>query len=603
MKRFLSSILIALGVSASAQIIPAGHLPGGVIWASNQVGVIGGIPNVTNIYVALNPDSRGGTNDWWNINQFLLWCPSNQVVYLNAGTYTIDANGLLFGDIWNSFFSTEGHNGVVLRGAGPGKTVMHINSPIHVSCNNMWSGAIPTSGAYLWNSGYAQGTTSITVDPGAAANGLAAGDLIMLTQENDINLVEIGGTTSPQIIFTDANGKDCNQIQWVKVVSLVNGTNLTIYPGVYMTNYQASLHPQIIWNGPLWQSTLNNSMMIGIEDMTIDGQNGWASFAVIEFDFSYNCWVRNIDFTNVPYAAVKFIHSAHGAVEDCYIHNSNTGGAAESYGVNPCMSSDILVENNIFYKITSPLLLDAGVSGCVSAYNYCTNMIYGLSPGWMSPSFNSHGAHPSMNLTEGNIGTGASFDIIHGSSSHNTVFRNYLYGYETNLNNYGSWGLNNTFPVSVMSSNRWITFIGNVLGTDTYHTNYQVDALSFPTNYWNGQAAPNLRSIYILGYYGDYGGTDSTDLMTQATLTRDGNYDYATHSTKWDDTPQTIPTSLYLAAQPSWWSNSVPFPPIGSDLTPMVSAIPAQLRFAAMGQTNVTATTSPGAEPWQLRRW
>ena len=98
----------------------------------------------------------------------------------------------------------------------------------------------------------------------------------------------------------------------------------------------------------------------------------------------------------------------------------------------------------------------------------------------------------------------------------------------------------------------------------------------------------------MVGFWGNYGGNVNTDLVAVATMTRDGNYDYATHSTKWDDTPQTIPNSLYLAGQPSWWSNSVPFPPIGSDLSPMVSTIPAELRFAAMGSRS-SLPMPPGA--------
>jgi len=566
---------LIFATQANAALIPAGRLPGGSIWASNQVGVVGGIPNVTTIYANLSPSA----NDWGTINSALLTCPSNEVVYLNAGTYTI-TNNLFFGTTWDSWFSTGGHNGVVLRGAGPGKTILDFGGwqGIQVYGNNVWYSGPQTTVSTPLFGGYSQGSTHLLLTTNFS---FAVGDMVLLTQENDPALVNISGTGSPQHIFTDINGRECNQLQWMTVTGVdSSGTNLTVWPGVYMTNYQAVLYPQVLRQP-------GRVSMIGVEDMTLNLVSGG-----IDFDNSYNCWVRNVETTNSGYAGVRFLYSAHGQVEGCYIHDVAGGGAAESYGVDPNGSSDILIQNNIFYKITAPLLLDSGSSGCVIAYNLCTNMIYGVSPGWMAPSFNTHGAHPSMNLFEGNMGTAMSFDIIHGSSSHNTVFRNDLYGYETNLNNYGpgsSFYINNTYCVSVLSSNRDMTFIGNVLGTDTYHINYEVSVLSYPTNYvGDNPTSPNIRSIYLLGYFGDYGGTSYQDPMTVTSLTRDGNYDYATHSVKWDDTPQTLPASLYLMAKPAWWSNSVPFPPIGSDLTPMVGTIPAQLRFAAM-----TAPTDP----------
>jgi hypothetical protein len=102
MKKIL--FILLLSASASAQIMPSGHLPGGVIWASNQVGVVGGIPNVTTIYTNLYP----GADDWGTINRALKVCPSNEVVYLNAGTYTL-TNYLWYGTAWDAWLSTAGH--------------------------------------------------------------------------------------------------------------------------------------------------------------------------------------------------------------------------------------------------------------------------------------------------------------------------------------------------------------------------------------------------------------------------------------------------------------------------------------------------------------
>jgi hypothetical protein len=567
----LLCVLFALSAApVLGAIMPSGLLPGGVIWASNQVGVVGGVPNVTTIYAHLYP-----TNSSADINTALNHCPSNQVVYLNAGIYLI-TNGLT----WDN--QATANDGVVLRGAGPGNTILLLTNtqPILAAVRSSFADTPLSNSAMNWLSGYAQGSTNIVI--GSATNRLssgltvAAGDLIGLCQENDPNLVNPTGNSSTQTagLLLDQYGKYCNQLQFVTVTSVSNQTNLTIWPGVYMTNYQASLYPQVYWLG------LHRAVrMTGIENLTINqGGMTYHDIPAILFLNAYNCWVKNVEFTNSWYAAVEFGCSAHCAVQDCYIHDCSGGGASSTYGVNPHASSDILIQNNIFYKITAPILVDSGASGCVFGYNFCSNMIYGVSPGWVATTISFHGAHPTMNLSEGNVGTQIDYDDIHGSSSHNTAFRNFFSGYDTNLNNATNFYLNNTYPVVINSTNRWMTFIGNVIGTGGYHTNYQFDVISCPTNYLN------LKTIYQLGFFENY--SPGGDPMTVTSLWCDGNYDYATHSTIWDTNGvQTLPASLYLTAQPSWWSNSVPFPPIGPDVTGLVSPFPAQLRYLAIINT------------------
>jgi hypothetical protein len=78
----------------------------------------------------------------------------------------------------------------------------------------------------------------------------------------------------------------------------------------------------------------------------------------------------------------------------------------------------------------------------------------------------------------------------------------------------------------------------------------------------------------------DDGGLDP---KVKDTLLRHGNYDYETASTIWDPAiaDQNLPVSFYRSDQPAWWGAS-PWPPIGSDRTPLVSTIPAEECYAAM---------------------
>jgi hypothetical protein len=579
MKRFAKIRLIWLlavffTMPVWSQLIPAGHLPGGVLWASNNVGVVGGVPNVTTIYTNFNPGASES-----QIVAALNRCPSNEVVYLNPGTYII-TNVLEYGP-WMG-----GNNGVVLRGAGMGQTTLIFsNAPAvaYLFAANYFGYAPTSNNVMNWMSGLSQGSTHITIDRAtdiaSGSQPLQVGDLIGLTQGNDPNLVNPIGNenTEQQSALINSWGQLCNQEQIVMVTNIVNGTNLTIWPGVYMTNYQASLHPQVWWTGG------TPAAMFGIENITFDCQYIPAGDQDILLECCYNCWLKNCEFTNVDYAAEELVDCAHCTVSECYVHDCASGGQSETYGFNPEASSDILIQDNIFYKDSAPILVDCGCAGCVFGYNFMTNMIFGQSPGWLASCISTHGAHPVLCLFEGNIGTQISYDDIHGSGSHQTVFRNYMSGYEANLNNAANYYANNTYPVVINSTNRWCTFAGNVFGTVGWHTNYQFTVTGYPANYGN------IDTIYQLGFFGN--SITTGDSLTVTTVARTGNWDTADNGVVWDSNGvQALPASLYLTGEPSWWTsygNTSSWPPIGPDLTTMVGQIPAQIRYLELSSTNV----------------
>jgi len=194
-----------------------------------------------------------------------------------------------------------------------------------------------------------------------------------------------------------------------------------------------------------------------------------------------------------------------------------------------------------------------------------------------------------MNLIEGNIGTALEYDYGWGSSSHNMAFRNWLYGnydgdyYQPPAKFY----VNYTIAATVQATNRYVTFIGNVLGTTNYSTIYETSPVATP-----GLHSAN-QVIFDLGYFGN--GTANADPVTATTCWRDGNYDYATHSTVWDTNGvQTLPASLYLTIKPTWWGTNG-WPAIGPDVPGLVQPIPALLRFTH------TQTADVPAPPTKLR--
>ena len=568
--RLRFSILIALSVLAvnalaSVLSIPSGLLPGGLIW-TNQVGVVGGIPTVTNVFVTYYPTNTRDDIMWALDN-----CPSNQVIYLSAGTYTIDS-------LIQWQFLDHGR-GVVVRGAGQGKTVLVFtgNGSFLLAAEGGFNATPTPNSAVDWVSGYDQGSTNLVISCAtnilSGNNPITVGSMLFLTQEIDPNLVNPTGNAgdlSADIALISASGSNCYQEQIVRVTAVADGTNLTVWPGIHMTNIQASLNPQAFWTGDAQVGYPTHVERCGIEEMTIVSQN---ENNPISMTGCYDCWVKNVEFTNTPNSAVSLSRSAHCSVVGCYAHDCQSGGASQTYGIQSFHSSDCLIENNAFYKITAPVVLGGGNSGTVIAYNFCTNMIYGVAPGNMMASISIHGCHNEMILVEGNVGTKAEYDCVWGSGSHLMTFRNVFTGYETNLNGAPSFVMLYQIAATVQATNRYASFIGNILGTPGYSTNYEASLPVTEAQGWD-------KLIYNLGYF-DSNTTNGADTATVTTCWRTGNYDYANAALVWDgDGAKTIPNSLYLAGKPSWfgklsWPPFDPSSPASADL----ANIPAGYRL------------------------
>src|SRR5215208_572654 len=155
---------VVAGLAALVAVLIAGHASAEIIQSGRRIdwagatGVPGGIPNRTTIYATLNPGATAA-----QINSAIAGCPSNQVVFLNAGTYnSIDT--IRFGT----------RRGVTLRGAGPGRTII----------NSIASGsACIDSDQYGFGSGvgitsgYTKGSTNIVL---SSSSGFTVGNLMRL---------------------------------------------------------------------------------------------------------------------------------------------------------------------------------------------------------------------------------------------------------------------------------------------------------------------------------------------------------------------------------------------------------------------------------------
>jgi hypothetical protein len=493
------------------------------------------------------------------INSAIAACPSGQVVFLNAGTYA------LAGQISIS------RNNVTLRGAGPDQTKIiptlgsfcgNTTSIVCLSADGNWSDG--PDHLTNWTGGYAQGATVITL---ASVSGLSVGQVLTLDQLDDTSdpgNIYICGTlaatcSSEGQVGGGGRGGNRSELQFA-LVTAINGTNVTISPGLYMANWTSAKSPSAWWATTLVQG-------VGIEDLQIDNRIAGTG-SVTVFNNAYNCWFKNIaSIGGGSRSHVDLQYSPNITVRDSYFWGAN--GANLSYGIEPWMGGNELVENNIFQHVTTPMLIGAE-QGSVYAYNYVIDQ-FTNSPSWLYPSAMNHDPGTIMNLFEGNVMPSAMEDSIHGSHAMETYFRNYLSGLDT-----ANGQTQQTVPFILQSFSRYANFVGNVLGSSGYHNNYQAN--------FGGSANNCNTSIYNLGWGGVICAisTVNNDSMVASTMLRWGNYDVVNNSAQWNSAEvpsslpiyanavpatHTLPISFYLSGKPSFWPSSKPFPGVGPDVT------------------------------------
>jgi len=523
----------------TTDIIPAERR---VVWQGN-VGVPGGIPARTTVCATVDAATYGdGSTDATSaIQDALDSCPEGQTVLLEAGTYRITSTVFM-------------RSGRTLRGAGMDSTVISFEgSGARAAIGfNDWPNF---SAAVAVTAGATKGSTTITV---ASAADAQVGSVMRVDQLNDGDLVDPDGVEGICVYCGRENGT--RTLGQLVEVTAVNGDDITFDVPLYWS-YDAALSPEAGFVG-------DNALVrdAGLESLTLTQPDVSATY-LIEFQGAQRCWMLEVEVERVDWRAVWMQSSLQNEIRRCYFHESINGyGRSHGYGVLlDRFSSANLVEDNIFRTLDGGFMMTTGgAAGNVLAYNYMYDSRF--DDGWwltQSPSLN-HAPHPMMNLWEGNVGYQIGSDFIHGSASHNTVFRARSFGWQQE-----SITANNN-AVAFATKNTYMNVVGSVLGTTGRSTRYEV----LP-----GQAYSN--SEVVIWALGIMHGVD--DANVEATLLRHGNYDYVNNDTVWDPaiSSQTIPASLYLDSKPSWFG-AVAWPPIGPDVSGLYDPIPAQLRFEAM---------------------
>jgi hypothetical protein len=582
------TISFSVSSQASGEIIPQNRR---VIWQGNvgvKINGVEGIPtNTDQVDCTKSPYNvpTDGISDAANAIQACVNGTINRVAYLPAGTYMV-----------SHVIRLESNK--ILRGAGMGQTIIKgMNAYFGSGILNIstwmpggWSGPdgdFRYSTAKDISSGNTKGSTRITT---TQAHGYSVGDLVVIDQEPN-------PTADPPIddIGCDGSCTYCGRIgssglprvlnQIDVVTNIVNANTFDIdVPLVY----DFTQSPQVI-------KFVYVTRESGIENLTVDLNLGSTYIAgIVHLEETVNCWLKNVEVKNLDYQSFIALNSNfRTTITGCYVHTSLAAGGQSSHGYGVAVSrffSSNLLENNIVTEAAVGFIIDA-VTGNVLAYNYFDKLggkYFGGSTTQQSSSIMYHGAQSMMNLMEGNYSVdaaGFSADWYHGSTALNTYFR-------SKANNWAG-STYNISTVFLFTKTRYYNVVGNVLDTSSgYNCG---GGLLYQTN------KPDCRAIYTLDFdqpgYAPNGcppGLSSSDGTAASTILRHGNWDNVNNAVVWDPniSNHTLPASLYLSAKPAWWG-SLAWPPIGPDLNPMVSTIPAQQRYIAMTGGDTTPPAAP----------
>lgn len=534
------------------------------------------------------------------ITDALKSCGQNQYVQLGPGTFTINSGQIAF--------PTSGH--VVLRGSGANSTVINIAAGAGGGCQ-VASALIciqssdqpyfnePPPTVYAINSGYSQGSTSLTLSGTSGIN--PSNPTILFIEQCESGLTASSATGSCNGTETDNSqlficsityngGAGCSidgpgnqntgrgQFE-ATVAASVSGNVVTIADPIKYPNYNPSQAPRVWIQQPIAD--------VGVENITFDDSSG-AVASPVSFFGSYIWWVSGCEFKNWGGWAVEAMQTLHGVVKDSYFYHS-TG--SDSYGVRFEGGSYNIVQNNIITQVFAPVVFDGPSSGDVIAYNFIINDNY--QSDFLRGSVFEHDVN-AFELYEGNVMTTQWNDGDHGTNNMITRFRNFLFGWESCANGQcGSSPSKDGWTNSAVDSygDRYQNNIGNVSGTPNWHETYKsnggglgggdeyvvwtpgpsqngipVDQLAMSTSLWWGNWDPATKAVRWCGTSSDTGWSSICGSHSEIPTSAPG---YPNSLPTVGDTAAgqgTLPNSFYMTTTPSWFG-SVPYPPVGPDVS------------------------------------
>lgn len=264
----------------------------------------------------------------------------------------------------------------------------------------------------------------------------------------------------------------------------------------------------------------------------------------LTFKSSAYCWVRRVESWYGHRTHIQVSGGLGFEARENFVHRSfSYGNGGQGYGVElGWQATDALVENNVFDSLRHAMMVHVGVVGSVFGYNHAERNLQGegetdLNVGWIPPDISIHGHWAQMNLFEGNSVQ------------------------EIGISDYwGPMGPGNTYARNVVRGE----------GIFLYDHSDDQNLVGNVATKWtdDGTSKGTLR-------HGEKVGTS----MVWASNLID----------------RVVPASYYLPAMPSWWTSSLAWPSMGSDVSS--GRNPAQLRYAAGTPIPAPSTVSVHRAP------
>ncbi len=558
---------------------------------------VGGIPSAGWLICATLSPSGG--DDAPAIQNALSSCGTNKVVKLNPGTFKLSR-------------PVEIPSNVVLRGSGGPGSGANVSKLVQTGgrANVAFD---PGHGGFTQITDLAadaaKDASSLTL---VTARNLTVGELVMIDQLSD-SLTDWGdqdqgpGSDNRGWFNRGPNsqgepqGRPTGQMMEVASVS---GTTVTFTTPFHLT-FKTANRAQLVrlssdnsGNGPVIAAIRN----AGVEDLWLSGGVGGDTGANVAMAYCAYCWIRNIEADKSNGSSVAMTGTFRSVFRDSYIHETvdpNPGGGGYGLSVN-WHGADNLVENNIHWNFNKVMVMRASGGGNVIAYNYMDDGWIGYAPCFVETGLNaSHSTTPMYELFEGNQSYNFDGDSTHGNSVYITVFRNHLttlrraasplngYSYNAGGQNLVYEDAQNRRAIGLMTSHRYYTFIGNVLGTageTIIPVRSQGVGQNGPFVYGTGvNPAPWTReeiAMWQLGY-NPVTWVATEDQSVISTAIRDGNFDYVTNQVHWDRAQQPLPNSLYLTGKPAFFGSN-PWPWVDALGSTKTYVLPARQRFDAL---------------------
>jgi hypothetical protein len=565
---FAAAVLSLSAAWVQADVISADRLPWPGTWQA--AGVPGGVQqyrlgganarttigaNVLNY----GADPTGVADCTTAFNNAQAACPANQVIYVPAGTYSI--NGAV----------TAGKNNVTWRGAGD-STIIKIGS-----------------GGIFWVGNQEWPLPSPTI---AVTAGATKGSNILIC--NDVSSVVVGRFVSltqlnPAYVHDNENfygsgpnwlGHDKTRLMSIMFLAVSKNAGAKTVTLDHALPIDMTGTPMLT----VWPTYCTKG--VGFEDMQFDC-TGEAQGKVIWMLQTYGCWCYNVHFHKINQRTVMIEESTHFTFEHCRADDSqahSAGSEGLSFYSNCCWC---LVQNNIFWHGGGLMIVfgefGGGCVGNVAGYNYAYGQTafaqFASGPYTLT---SNHGPHNMFNLWEGNYAETIESDGYYGSESYCTILRNRLTGVFDPSMGY--------LDQAALVFSHWSTYfnvVGNVLGTSGQTTVYEASGGEFQNPHVYRIGYPNCGNRGYTGTGSNPSDPNYFDTNVAATLIRHANYDYATQGIVYSDSDHTIANSLYLTSKPGWFGNLAwpAFDP--SDPSRGPEAIPA-------GYLYVNGTEAPG---------